>query len=334
LIFILLPVVYLLFGDSNLQPQDVSKSDIKTTQMDVTDSLTIEDSHDNENRVMMDTIPKRTKDTYHVPALKTPYHINFAGEPVPIEEPDVRERLDRELLVNNYWQSNMILMIKRGYKFFPRIEKILLEYQIPEDFKYLALIESGLLNVTSPAGARGYWQLMKATAREYGLEVNSNVDERLHLELSTTVACKYLLKAKERFGNWTLAAASYNRGMYGIARQLKKQDVDDYYSLWLTTETSRYVFRILAVKEIFENFDAKYGFQIDEEDHYHMPTFKRVALDTAITDLVSFAKNMGLNYKELKIHNPWLLQDHLKNTSRKDYEILIPKNHSSSAIGN
>lgn len=258
-----------------------------------------------------------------IPAVKIPKVVSFCGEPVPLELPDIRERYDRELLVNNYWQSNMILLIKRGQKFFPIIEPILKEYGIPDDFKYLALIESGFLNATSPAGAKGFWQLMKNTAREYGLEVNSNVDERLHVTLSTKAASQYLLKAKKRFGNWTLAAASFNRGMFGIARALKNQRVDKYYDLYLNTETSRYVFRILAVKEIFSNF-PDYGFRIEEEDLYQTPVVRTVGLDTAITSLVDFANKMGITYKELKIHNPWLLEGHLNNRSRKYYEIAIP----------
>lgn len=258
-----------------------------------------------------------------IPAIKIPEVLSFCGEPVPLEHPDIKERYDRELLVNNYWQSNMILLIKRGYKFFPIIEPVLRDYGVPDDFKYLALIESGFLNATSPAGAKGFWQLMKGTAKEYGLEVNSNVDERLHVTLSTRVASQYLLKAKKRFGNWTLAAASFNRGMFGIDRALKNQRVDNYYDLYLNTETSRYVFRILAVKEIFSNF-GDYGFLIEEEDLYKTPVVRKVGLDTAVTDLVGFAHKMGITYKELKIHNPWLLEKHLNNRSRKYYEIAIP----------
>ena len=196
---------------------------------------------------------------YRVYALKTPENISFCDEEVPLELLDVRERLDRELLVNTYWQSNMLLLIKRSYRFFPLIEKILKEEDVPQDFKYLAVIESGLENVRSPKGAKGIWQIMSGTAREYGLEVNKNVDERYNLELSTRAACKYLKKAKDKFGSWTLAAAAYNRGIMGISRNLSKQKVENYYDLLLGRETSRYIFRILAVKEIMENSN-NYGF--------------------------------------------------------------------------
>ncbi|MBL6662195.1 MAG: lytic transglycosylase domain-containing protein, partial [Flavobacteriaceae bacterium] len=155
----------------------------------------------------------KEEDSSKVYALKLPETLDFSGEPAPLSAPDIRERLDKELLVNTYWQSNMMLLLKRAHKWFPTLEAILAEEGVPEDFKYLAVIESGLENARSPKGAKGFWQLMPGTAKEYGLEVNSNVDERYHIEKATRVACKYLLKAKKRFGSWTLAAASYNRGM-------------------------------------------------------------------------------------------------------------------------
>src|SRR5690606_31428128 len=187
---------------------------------------------------------------YNVYAIKIPEGINFAGERVPVEDPDVRERLDRELLVNTYWQSNGLLLIKRAHKYFPIIEPILKYHGVPDDFKYLAVIESGLTQAVSPAGATGFWQIMKATAKERGLEVNANVDERYHIQKSTEAACVYLKKAKDRFGTWTMAAAAYNAGNYGMARQLDRQEIEGYYNVLLGEETSRYVFRILAIKEI------------------------------------------------------------------------------------
>lgn len=252
-----------------------------------------------------------------------PEEINFCGESVPLNQPDVRERLDRELLVNTYWQSNMMLLIKRANKYFPVLEKILVEEKIPEDFKYLVAIESGFLNVISSKGAKGFWQLMRGTAREYGLEVNSNVDERYHLEKATRVACRYLQKAKDRFGSWTLAAAAYNRGMYGIDRELKRQQVDTYYDLLLGYETQRYVFRILAVKLIMSQ-PFSYGFVLKKKDLYTTPLVRKVGVDSAITNIATFSKKMGINYKTLKLYNPWLLENHLNNKSRKYYEIAIP----------
>jgi len=258
-------------------------------------------------------------------ALDIASEYTFAGETVSLEDPDLHERMDKELLVNTYWQSNMMLMIKRSNKYFPLIERILEEEGIPNDFKYLAVIESGLENVNSPAGAKGFWQILKTTAREMGLEVNTNVDERYNIEFSTRVACAYLKKAKNRLGSWTLAAASYNRGISGIDRLLKRQQVDSYYDLLLNRETKRYVFRILATKEILSN-PSKYGFVFENQDLYNEIPVYTVEVDTAITNIASFAKNMGVNYKQIKIHNPWLLQNHLNNKSRKLYYIKIPQN--------
>ena len=262
--------------------------------------------------------------TYKVYALHLPDTISFANENIQINTPDKREALDRELLVNTYWQSNMMLLLKRANKFFPTIEKVLKEEGVPTDLKYLAVIESGLENAISPAGAKGFWQIMRTTGREYGLEVNANVDERYHIEFSTRVAAKYLKRAKEKFGSWTLAAASYNRGISGIQRNLNQQKVDTYFDLRLGRETSRYVFRVLAVKEIMEN-PIKYGYVFDQNDLYDAVPVRYHGLDTAISNLTSFAQKMGINYKILKIHNPWLLENHLNNNSRKYYEIAIPE---------
>tara|TARA_R110002049_G_scaffold3795_3_gene27523 strand:- start:57200 stop:58123 length:924 start_codon:yes stop_codon:yes gene_type:complete len=261
---------------------------------------------------------------YNVYALQVPDDLNFAGELMPLKDPDVYERMDRELLVNTYWQSNGLLMFKRAKKCFPIIEPILKKHGIPDDFKYLAVIESGLTNVVSPAGARGIWQIMPATAKENGLEVNDNVDERYNLKKSTEVACKYLLKSKEDLGTWTLAAAAYNAGNTGVSRRLEEQDVTDYYDLLLGEETGRYLFRIVALKEILSHPDT-YGFNFREKDLYdNVPTYT-VKVDTAVTDFSKFAKNFGINYKILKIHNPWLREPNLNNRSRKLYEIEIPK---------
>ena len=267
------------------------------------------------------------EEAYKVYALKLPISMEFSDEAVPLDQPDIRERLDKELLVNTYWQSNMMLLLKRANKYFPSIEKILEEEGVPDDGKYLAVIESALENVRSPKGAKGFWQIMPSTAKEYGLEVNSNVDERYHIEKSTRVACTYLKKAKKRLGSWTLAAASYNRGMYGTDRLLEKQITDNYYDLLLNNETSRYVFRILAVKEIMSN-PQRYGFIYGEEDLYQPIPVKKIGLDTAITNIAKFAKAQSVNYKIMKIHNPWLIQNHLNNKSRKYYEIEIPEKGS------
>lgn len=249
--------------------------------------------------------------------------MDFSGEEVPTFMADVQERLDKEMITNMNYHTNTTLVIKRANKVFPIIEPILAKYGVPDDFKYLAVIESSLVNAVSPAGARGVWQFMPATAKEKGMEVSDEVDERYHLEKSTEAACKYLLSAKEKFDSWTLAAASYNGGMNGITKKMEEQGVDNYYDLLLTEETSRYVFRILALKEIMKNSD-KYGFSIPKEALYYSIPTKKIVIDTSITDLAKFAKTQGVNYKILKIHNPWLRDKKLTVTTGKKYEIEIP----------
>ena len=261
---------------------------------------------------------------YKVYAIDLPEKLDFAGERVPIEDPDVYERLDREFLVNTYWQSNGLLYIKRANKYFPIIEPILKRNNISDDFKYLALIESGLTNAVSPAGASGFWQFMKSAAKEYGLEVGDQVDERYHLEKATQAACDYLNAAKRSTGSWTMAAAAYNAGVAGMNRQANLQETNNYYDLWLNNETSRYVFRILAVKEIMKN-PKKYGFIFDKRHLYNeLPTYS-VMIDSSITNLISFAKQYNITYKDLKIYNPWLRDRKLENKDGKTYYIKIPK---------
>ena len=274
----------------------------------------------NENQIFQ----REFNENYRIYSLNIPKNLVFCGEKVPVEDQDVYERLDRELLVNTYWQSNSLLYHKRASKWFPIIEPILKKNGIPDDFKYLALVESGLMNVVSPAGATGFWQMLKKTAQGYGLEVNTEVDERYHVVKATNAACHYLKDAFDIYGNWTLAAASYNMGMNGVAKQLKRQKVDSYYDLLLNRETSRYVFRIIAAKEILEH-PTKYGFHYRLKDLYLPPETYSVKLDTAITNLADFAIQNKVNYKILKIFNPWLRQSYLPNKSRKKYEILFPR---------
>lgn len=253
-----------------------------------------------------------------------PKNVHFADEPTPVDIPDVRERLDRELLVNANWHSNTFLMIKRANRAFPIMETILKQYGIPDDFKYLAVIESGLVNVVSPAGARGIWQFMPETAKMYGLEVNNQVDERYHLQKSTEAACKYLLDAKKKYGNWTLAAASYNAGMQGIQNRLDQQKSLNYYDLHLGEETSRYVFRIIAMKEVMENAH-KYGYRLSPQELYYQPSVETIKVTESIPSLVDFAIQNGMNYKELKLLNPWLREDKLIVSNNKSYEIAVLK---------
>jgi hypothetical protein len=263
-----------------------------------------------------------SEDTKYAP-MGYSLQMDFAGEEVPTYMADVQERLDKEMITNMNYHTNTTLVLKRANKVFPVLEPILAKYGIPDDFKYLAVIESSLVNAVSPAGARGVWQFMPLTAKEKGMEVSDQVDERYHLEKATEAACKYFLSAKEKFGSWTLAAASYNGGIGGIKSKMEEQQVDNYYDLLLTEETSRYVFRILALKEIMKNA-ANYGFSIPKEALYYPIATKKIVVDSTITNLAQFAKSQGVNYKILKLHNPWLRDKMLLNASGKKYEIEIP----------
>lgn len=252
-----------------------------------------------------------------------PMEVDFAGEKTPLNIADVKERFDRELLVNANLDASTLLIIKRANRAFPIIEPILKKNGVPDDFKYLAVAESALINATSSAGAKGFWQFMPATAKEYGMEVNDIVDERYHLEMSTEAACKYLLGAYKKFGSWTLAAASYNGGLGGVNKQITFQGENNYYDLLLTDETARYVFRIIALKEIMKN-PAQYGFTVNPTELYPLIPTRKVEIDSTIEDLAVFAKSQGINYKVLKIHNPWLRDRKLTNATKKKYVLEIP----------
>ncbi len=252
-----------------------------------------------------------------------PASMDFAGEPVPLDLIDVRERLDRELHINSYWHNNTIFLMKRANRWFPEMELILKEQGIPDDFKYVTAIEGSLRNDISPRNAVGFWQIRKATGRELGLEITSEVDERYDPLKSTYAASKYFMKAKRKFGNWTMAASSYNRGITGISKAIKKQKVDVYYDLLLNKETSRYIFRILAIKEIFEH-PQKYSFDIQPEHLYEPLDLKYIEVTESIPDLVDYSKSLGINYKILKEYNPWLRKDKLTVHSGKTYQIAIP----------
>lgn len=267
---------------------------------------------------------KLISDHYKIYALPLPESADFAGENVPLEKWDIAEKFDRELLVNSYWHSNTLLAIKRSSRWFPVIEKVLEEQGIPDDFKYLALVESNFTHATSPAGAVGFWQFLPETATQFGLEVNDEVDERYHVEKSTVAACKYFREAYHKFGSWTMAAASYNMGMQGLKNQADRQKQSGYYDLLLNEETSRYVFRILAMKEIVNHSD-QYGFVIRPTDNYESWTYQTVQVNGTITDFADFAAQHGITYKELKLYNPWLRQAYLKNKSGKTYDIKIPQ---------
>jgi membrane-bound lytic murein transglycosylase D len=251
-----------------------------------------------------------------------PQSISFADEAVHLDKHYVLERLDRELLVNNFWHSNSILVLKRAAKYFPIIEPILQENGIPDDFKYLAVIESGLTHVVSPAGAEGFWQFMPQTARDYGLEVNGDIDERLHLIKATESAAAYLIDAYAEFGNWTLAAAAYNAGVQRIKSSLEKQQTKSYYDLHLNEETSRYMYRILATKLIFES-PERYGFVIPKAQTYLFPNTKLVKVSTSPIDWVAFAQSQNMSYADFRELNPWIKGYQHSNRNNKEYEIRI-----------
>lgn len=252
-----------------------------------------------------------------------PNQLTFAGEPVPMEDPEVAERLDRELLVNTYWQSNTLLWLKRAGKWLPSIRQILVDSGIPVDFQYLPLIESNLINVVSPAEAVGFWQLLKSTAQENGMEVNEHVDMRYHPLEATRTACRVLKRFYEKLGSWTLAAAAYNMGLTGVMRQMNVQMERNYYRLWLNPETSRYVFRMLSAKLILENPTA-FGFAFHASDAYKMPEFRVVEVVPPIPDWAAWAQSQGVSYKDLRYYNTWIRKNELPNAAGKAYEVLVP----------
>jgi membrane-bound lytic murein transglycosylase D len=266
-------------------------------------------------------------------AYKLPDSVSFAGERMPLDNFDTRESLEREIIITTYRHSSTIIIIKKANRYFPLIEKILREYNVPDDFKYLAVAESELSNIVSPAGATGFWQIMQATGREQGMEINKEVDERYNIEQSTRFACEFILKSYEKYGSWTMAAASYNGGRSGIDDQIDIQKENNYYDLLLNEETARYIFRIVAYKVVI-NDPAAFGFDISPEDYYPELKFHEVSIDTAVTDFSRFAKGFGTNYKMFKFLNPWLRKPYLSNKSKKTYEIKIPDPGSRNSIYN
>lgn len=264
---------------------------------------------------------------YKVSEVNIPKELNLAGEPVPIHKFNVMEGVDRELTINTYWQSQTLMMKKLANRWFPVIEPILRNNGIPDDFKFIALVESGLTNIVSPAGATGYWQLLEGTAKAYGLEVNNEVDERYSIEKSTEAACKYFKEAYKQFNNWTLVAASYNMGIGGVQKQLDKQKVGSYYDLFLNDETARYIYRIIAIKELFTH-PKNYGYVLRKKDFYPPIPTKKITIDSGINDLAEFALNRGISYKILKYFNPWLRKNHLTNKSKKAYRLNIPERNT------
>jgi hypothetical protein len=256
----------------------------------------------------------------HAPRI--PSKLDFAGEKVPLDDREVRERLDREMIVNNYRHGSTILLLKKAAQWLPVMEDILKSEGVPTDFLYLCMAESDLGYVVSPSGAAGFWQFMKPTAAQYGLVVNEEVDQRYDIEKSTHAACKYLKSAYEKFGSWTMAAASYNMGMAGLEKSAERQNSKDYYDLFLNTETSRYVFRILALKLMHQNPEA-YGFYLDEMDLYEPYKYSKQQVSGPVASWVDFAAEHGINYKQLRQHNMWIRDAALRNPERKIYTVRI-----------
>lgn len=263
-------------------------------------------------------------------SVEVPHKVEFAGEDLVLDRYDLHERYDREINGFTYLHSTTLLLIKKANRYFPMIEPILKENGIPDDFKYLAVIESSLNHrAVSSAGAAGLWQFMPKTAPSYGLEVSSEVDERYSVEKSTLAACKYFKEAYNKYGSWSSVALSYNAGQGRISGELEKQQAEDGLDLWLVDETTRYYFRMLAIKQIFEN-PSRYGFILTEKDLYKPIEFKRVEVTQSISDLAAFAKENGLSYAQLKDFNPWLRDRKLTISakSRNSYTILIPTQES------
>ncbi len=257
-------------------------------------------------------------------AVKIPDQIDFAGEAVPMNDEDVREHLDHELLVNSYWHSQTLYIMKQYPQIISIIEPVLQRNGVPKDFEYLCIAESGLqYNALSASGALGLWQFTKATGIHYGLTITSEVDERMSYEKSTEAACKYFLDAKQQFGSWTMAAAAFNHGTDGMSDVVKHQKTSNYYDLYLNRETARYVFRILALKQVLQN-PQQYGFFLDSGDLYPAYKYKTISVDSSVTDLADFAKSQGTTYKTLRELNPWILGYSLTNKEKKHYEMKVP----------
>jgi membrane-bound lytic murein transglycosylase D len=256
-------------------------------------------------------------------SYELPDNISFAGEKMPLGNFDTRESLDREILTSAYRHSSTIMIIKKANRYLPVIEKILIENNIPDDFMYLVAAESEFINSVSPAGARGFWQIMPGTGREAGMEINNVVDERYDIEKSTQFACDYFRKSYEKYGNWTLAAASYNGGRAALDEQIRIQQENNYYDLLLAEETARYIFRAVAYKLVISD-PERYGFKIEQSDLYPELDYYEVKVDTAVSDFSAFAKKFGTNYKMLKFLNPWLRKPFLNSRPNKEYLIKIP----------
>ncbi len=272
---------------------------------------------------LQENAPDQTE-VQDVSAPPMPDAVDFAGEALPMDNFDAIERFDRELIANTFRHSATFVYIKRANRYFPIIEPILKAQGMPDDLKYLAVAESGLDNAVSPAGARGFWQFMPKTAQARGLEVNSEIDERYHLEKSTIAACAYLREAHNDLGSWMLAAASYNMGKGGLKKRLREQKGENYFDLNLNSETSRYLLRIMALKEIMQHPET-YGFSLSEKDLYApFPPHKVITVNGSVGSWADFAAQHNTTYRMLKVYNPWLRSTSLTNKYKKTYKVYVP----------
>jgi len=256
-----------------------------------------------------------------------PNSMIFFGERINLEDEDIRERLDREIVTNAYFQSSTTFALKRANRYFPEIERILEEENVPEDFKFLAVIESNLSEVTSPAGANGFWQFMPATAKEFGLIINDEVDERMNLSKSTYAACAFIKNSHKIFGNWVNACASYNRGVGGVQSDMKWQKTDHFFDTDMNNETGRYVFRIMALKLIMEH-PKRYGFDIPKSQLYKPFKIKTIKLNKQIPNLAEWSINNGVNLKILRKLNPWLISNKL-TIRPSEFSIKLPSKNEN-----
>ena len=262
--------------------------------------------------------------SYRMFSPECPARADFAGEKMPLELFYVKESLDREILINTYMHASTILMFKRANRWLPLIEPILKKNKVPDDFKFLALAESNFTNAVSPSKAEGFWQFIKPTATHYGLEVNEEVDERYNVAKATEAACKYFLDSFEKYGNWTLVAASFNRGQDGLSDALDNQKANSFYELYLNEETSRYIYRIVALKEIY-NHPVKYGFYLMASDFYPVVPTYTIEVDSPIHSIPDFARNNKVSVRVFRDFNPWLRRYTLSNRLKKTYQIVLPK---------
>jgi hypothetical protein len=270
-----------------------------------------------------DNIENQEDTPQNIDAVQMPDYIEFARESVPLDNFDAYERLDFQLQLNTFRPHFMIRNIKLSNRYFPTIEKILAEESVPDDFKYLAVAESSLLNATSRSGAQGLWQFMPSTGKAFGLEINSEVDERANFELATRAACEHLKADYKRFGSWTMAAAAYNTGAGRLRQKVNEQKTEDYYELELRSETSDYMFRILSIKEIMQRRE-KYGINVTQV-YQELTNCRTIEISTSIPNLADFAIENGTTLRKFRLYNPWLISDKLTNQNGKTYQIKIPQ---------